>query len=70
MKEWYYLVSEFRGYTPGTPIRVHDWNDVEVEVSLHGTLEWIPKRVFKIFFTDNPNRIQNRIDSYGMRAYL
>ena len=70
MKQFYYLVSDFRGCKAGAKIRVHDWNETEVEVSMNGTLEWIPRSVFNTFFTDDPNKIQNRTDLDGRRFYV
>lgn len=70
MKEFYYLKSDFRGCKAGTEIRVHDWNDVEVEVSMNGTLTWIPKSLFSTFFTDDKNKVQDKTDLDGRRFYV
>ena len=69
-KEFYYLKSEFRGCAAGTEIRVHDWNDVAVEISINGGLIWIPISLFKVFFTDNPEKVQKNVDLNGFRFYV
>lgn len=43
----YYLTREFNGYPVGTQIQVHDWNDMSVQISIKGTLEWISADTFK-----------------------
>lgn len=44
---FYYLTREFNGYRVGAQIRVHDWNDTSVQISINGSLEWISADVFK-----------------------
>lgn len=56
-KGFYYTKRDFCGHPAGTRVRVHDWNDVEVQVVLRGALEWIPMEIFDRFFTDNPEEI-------------
>lgn len=56
-KEFYYTKTDFCGHNAGTKVRVHDWNDVEVQVALRGELQWIPRNVFNLCFTDNPEAI-------------
>lgn len=70
MKRFYYLVSDFRGCAAGTKVRVHDWNDCEVEVSLKGELTWIPRSLFDTFFTNDESKVQNRVDINGLRFYI
>ena len=70
MNEFYYVKSELRGCKAGTKVRIHDWNDVEVQVSFNGTLEWIPKSLFNTFFTDDKNKVQDKTDLDGRRFYV
>lgn len=56
-KEFYYTKRDFCGHVAGTKVRVHDWNDVEVQVALRGEFQYIPREIFNQFFTDNPEEI-------------
>lgn len=70
MKQFYYLISDLRGCKAGTKIRVHDWNDVEVQVSMNGSLTWFPRSVFDTFFTEDKNKVQNKVDFDGIKYYI
>jgi hypothetical protein len=43
----YYLTREFNGNPIGTEIRVHNWNETSVQISIHGKYEWINANTFK-----------------------
>lgn len=43
----YYLTREFNGNPIGTEIRVHNWNETSVQISIHGKYEWINTNTFK-----------------------
>lgn len=47
MDNIYYITREFGGCPVGTQIRVHDWNDTSVQISIKGNLEWISVDTFK-----------------------
>lgn len=43
---YYILKKEYLGYPIGTKIRVHDWNNDWVQISIGGSLEWITTKEF------------------------
>lgn len=67
---YYYLTREFNNHPVGTQIRVHDWNDTSVQISVKGNLEWISTDTFKHITEYAPNDYwsgpsDNRKDGYS-----
>ena len=48
---YYTLTKEYLDYPVGTQVRVHDWNDDCVQISINGSLEWLPNVVFSYITT-------------------
>lgn len=46
-KVYYTLAKEYNGCSIGTKIRVHDWNNTHVQISINGCLEYVPIETFE-----------------------
>lgn len=51
-KQFYRTKCEWCGCPKGTTIRVHDWNDKFVQISIDGELVWIPISEFQKYFEE------------------
>lgn len=52
IKEFYPLKKELCGVPAGTIVRIHDWNDIAVQISLQGDLMWLTNAQFLEYFTE------------------
>lgn len=50
LKQFYYLTDDFMHMPAGSKIRVHDWTNDKVQISLRGELVWIDLDTFLAYF--------------------